>query len=1200
MEKRGLIRVKTAARSRVVTIISIVQALLVIGAANGYDYSMRYGIDNLYYKNGVFYDIYWPASISASGTYKLDFETENKVVVDIANKTMRFYNSYWNLIVYLDLNSRIGEDIESIEAYSNPDYWCLVEVNTKFATATYHYIYAVNFIYRTFKYLDKIEGPPLRKVQQSQCNKLCYFYQNEGENTYSNHNIFDFSKDGQIMDRNAFLKTSILFHAEIKQISGTKKQYVEIHDNGPSLPLSSFDVVGDENWDGQFSNQLAGASGGISAMAASGDDIYIGGPFGQAGGVLAYGVAKWDGSRWSSLGSGMSDRVNAIAANGSDVYVGGWFKEVEGIEANNIAKWDGRGWSVLGSGVYYYDCHGFGSSCVNAIAMSGNDVYVGGTFNYSGGSYANNIAKWDGSHWSTLGSGVKGVIFAMAVNGSDVYVGGRLSRAGSVDVNNIAKWDGSAWSSLGDGVDGDVYAICLVNGGVVVGGSFTQAGGVAANNIAEWNGSAWSSLGNGVNAGVGAIVVSGGGVVAGGWFTQAGGVEVNNIAKWDGSHWSPLGGGITGDGVYAMAASGTSLYAGGDFTQAGEVTVDNIAEWDGSQWSPLGSRVNGGVTDDVKVVAISGNTVYAGGQFTQAGTADANYIAKYTGGEWSKLGSGVEYWVNTIAVNGSDVYAGGWFQQAGGTAANYIARWNGSQWYSLGGGVDNEVKTIAVGGSGVYAGGCFRHAGGVVANRIARWDGSGWHPLGDGMTGDYDQVWAIFVNGSDVYVGGDFTQAGGIEANGIAKWDGSQWSALGSGVNGAVYAITMSDGVLYAAGAFSQAGGVDAKNIAKWDGSGWSPLGGGVNGYVKTIAANGTDVFVGGDFHMAGGLEANNIAKWNGSSWFSLGSGVNWNINALAVSGKDVYVGGEFYIAGGRPFSHFSCWHECIQNPSVDYIYTQEGWYMVSLPVIPPDSSVATLFPAAMGGAAFTWDPASASYVQTDKMGPGNGYWLAFAGAAASTVAGVPMTSYTRHFSLQGWHMIGGVMGGADFTNPNDAPDGSVLSPAFGWDPAGGQYIPTTTLDQEEGYWAAVFGACDLTVGGSGSGFSKSFTKANWETFLNMHGKTPPSPPKADLKAGKAAAIPKTYGMSQNYPNPFNPETRIGYQMPDAGLVRLVVYNIMGQVVKKLVDKQQNAGYFEVVWDGRDDRGLCLGSGMYLVKMEAGRFSTTRKLLLMR
>jgi hypothetical protein len=174
-----------------------------------------------------------------------------------------------------------------------------------------------------------------------------------------------------------------------------------------------------------------------------------------------------------------------------------------------------------------------------------------------------------------------------------------------------------------------------------------------------------------------------------------------------------------------------------------------------------------------------------------------------------------------------------------------------------------------------------------------------------------------------------------------------------------------------------------------------------------------------------------------------------------------------------------------------------------------------------------------------------------------------------------------------------------VLSPAYRWDVVSGAYLPSISINKKQGYWAAVFGACDLTVDGI-VGSAKPFANMNWESFYKNHGKTPPLPPSMDWEAKTFAKIPVSYGLSQNYPNPFNPETTIRYQIVDAVFVRLTIYNTMGQAVRRLVDKQQNAGYYEVVWNGRDESGLSMGSGMYFVILRAGEFSSMRKVVLMK
>ncbi|MCB0281279.1 MAG: lamin tail domain-containing protein [Calditrichae bacterium] len=94
--------------------------------------------------------------------------------------------------------------------------------------------------------------------------------------------------------------------------------------------------------------------------------------------------------------------------------------------------------------------------------------------------------------------------------------------------------------------------------------------------------------------------------------------------------------------------------------------------------------------------------------------------------------------------------------------------------------------------------------------------------------------------------------------------------------------------------------------------------------------------------------------------------------------------------------------------------------------------------------------------------------------------------------------------------------------------------------------------------------------------------------------------IPNKYELSQNYPNPFNPTTTIKYQLAKKSDVNIAVYNLMGQKVSTLVNGNQNAGVYEVVWNGKNENKKGVASGIYFLKMEAGDFSQIRKMTLIR
>ena len=100
-------------------------------------------------------------------------------------------------------------------------------------------------------------------------------------------------------------------------------------------------------------------------------------------------------------------------------------------------------------------------------------------------------------------------------------------------------------------------------------------------------------------------------------------------------------------------------------------------------------------------------------------------------------------------------------------------------------------------------------------------------------------------------------------------------------------------------------------------------------------------------------------------------------------------------------------------------------------------------------------------------------------------------------------------------------------------------------------------------------------------------------------KANEADLLPTEYGLDQNYPNPFNPETTIKYHLPEAGSVQIMVFNSVGQEIRTLVDSEKQAGNYNVKWNGLNDQGVKVASGVYFVRMKAGKVTKNIKMLLM-
>ena len=343
-------------------------------------------------------------------------------------------------------------------------------------------------------------------------------------------------------------------------------------DVGRVAHLAAWDGL---DWVEPGPRDAGGPDGPVRALAIAGDGLVVGGEFVAAGGRPAARIARWDGKRWSALGAGLDGPVWAIAVAGSDVYAGGEFAATGQTRVNGIARWDGTRWHALGEGV--------GGSrdqarpaAVYALALRGRDLIAGGRFTTAGGVNAEGIARWDGRRWSPLGTGVSSgdrgsVVWSLAVSGPDLFAGGEFVAAGRVPARNVARWDGTAWSALGTGVAGGlekVAALAASGGKVFAAGDFTEAGGTSAGRIAVWDGTRWAPLTLATTESIRALAMLRDELfVAGGSFRLPGGRRTTGLVRYDGRQWWPLADGL-GSGAFlapvlAIAAGPGRTYAGG-------------------------------------------------------------------------------------------------------------------------------------------------------------------------------------------------------------------------------------------------------------------------------------------------------------------------------------------------------------------------------------------------------------------------------------------------------------------------------------------------------------------------------------------------------------------------------------------------------------------------------------------------------------
>lgn len=363
------------------------------------------------------------------------------------------------------------------------------------------------------------------------------------------------------------------------------------------------------------------------------------------------------------------------------------------------AQWQSF-WQPLSTGLQHSFAFGMGS-CLAMTTYNGK-LIVGGNFTSAGGNVNyNNIAAWDGTNWSNLGS--------TGLNTPNLLdAAANLSKCSYYNENSIGPWVG---------------AMLVYNNELYAAGSFTRADGLPVNNIAKWNGSAWSDVGGGVQISnpnptlqlkpyIHGMIVYQNELYVTGAFNQAGATTALNIAKWNGANWSAVGGGLDTtllwDHGEVMTIYNNKLVVGGAFTTAGNVAVNNIAEWNGSTWSAMGPGIP------------ANQTQYAG--------------------------------VTDLGVHNNILYAG--------NISTGISAWNGSSWSTVGGGLSAAAFTNLSTTQGLIAGGAFGAAGNTQnVGGIAIYNGVNWNHLYVSCLSNYSGLGCInalcFYNGF-LYAGGDF------------------------------------------------------------------------------------------------------------------------------------------------------------------------------------------------------------------------------------------------------------------------------------------------------------------------------------------------------------------------------------------------------------------------------------------------------------
>lgn len=696
--------------------------------------------------------------------------------------------------------------------------------------------------------------------------------------------------------------------------------------------------------------------GSVNAIVELADgSLIIGGRFAYVNGKELQALArlKADGTLdedWNPLFEELHSHVNTLLLAGDSLYVGGSFSSVAGTPRRGIVRLD------VASAQVDSNWHPDGFLVeINSMAMSGNGehIFVGGRFNKLGGKAINAVAKLStlsaeaDADWNPqLNNSSR--VDAMLLSGSDLFVGGRISEISGVSRKGIAKLSAIGTGALdmdwNPSTNGDIRSFVLseTDNQLYVGGRFSTIGGVSRNGIARLNTSGgaivdatWNPTAtlHGFLGDVRVLALAGSTLYAGGLFSEIGGQPRNSVARLstaDGTadHWNPDAGESAFSGqrreVHALllASDGSRVHLGGTFNKVDAADALSFATVEKNTGDLIAGfeDLDIGSPGEINALVKSGNDLYFGGYFFRVNGEPLQHLGKLdtTTGQVVNWDAGFGGQVFALAVDGASVYAGGRFTDVGGLERNHIAKLSGADaavdaaWNPD---FSGDIHALLLQGNALYVGGKFSKVNNTYRQRLAKITAD---------TGTLDPAWDPAVNndvyvlthsGADLFVGGRFSEIGSLSRNRLAKIDAasgvvdSSWSV---DANREVYALAVQGDALFVGGSFTEISGLGRNRIAKLSvttgavDSSWNPD---ANAKVSTLALSedGADLYMGGQFSGVAGTTSLRMAV----AKVTAGTGLldpEWNpsaeqirdVQALAVAGTGLYAGGKFSRIGGK------------------------------------------------------------------------------------------------------------------------------------------------------------------------------------------------------------------------------------------------------------------------------------------------------------
>lgn len=750
----------------------------------------------------------------------------------------------------------------------------------------------------------------------------------------------------------------------------------------------------------------------------------------------------------------------------------------------------------------------------------------------------------------------------------------------------IAVWDGRKWSRLEGFLDGlhesedqpfspgatgwklDVHDDELL---VAASSRSYEAPGTRLCRVASWNGSRWRVYGEALEGYVQTLGVAGGDV----FVLLAEPVEehasTDRFYRWNGESWEALN--ETGDLERFVWADDGAVHVAGTLRDLDGRELTGVLRWDGDGWTSVAPAP----ADPVVSLGRWQGTLLAG---VKSSDGQGSLLLQWDGSQWNAFeaplvgsdSAGFFTWplVSSIQVRQERLVVTGRFWVEGKPDDRlHHASYDGTSWSTIGGVLDDYAREIVTWRGRPLAYGAFGVANGRSVHGIAWMGPAGWEELRR-SSAIHGRVENLRVLDDGLWVTGTIFDAGGRPMYSSVVWDGSRWSGgIAGGGTASIEDVTEHQGQLVAAGSFRYEVGdsVASSPLAVREGDEWMPVRANWGGLEegRNVVSWGNAIAVSGPVRLDEGPSFGRVAVWDGDSVDVLDTGERGGIHTLEVYEGRLFIGGRFYRLNGERALMVAAYDGTIIDPVAGGV----GGEAIALEPFGDDLVVGGHFvvvgDTVSARAVALWNGSRWSALGEGFVADRDRTY----GPRVAAVQGLAI--HQGELYATGWFDRSGEVG----VNNLARWDGAV------WQPIGGG-VGNPMYSADEGHALASFDGSLYVTGDfevAGDVAAHQFTR--WIEFSET-------------------ARRQGIELDSIAPNPMNPMTRIRFTLAVSGRVRVDLYDTRGRHVRRVLDGSLSPGPHEAIWDGTDDEGRGVSSGVYLIRVRSPHAGELGKVTLIR